>query len=131
MKQARVLRSSVITLVAIGLLVACGTPPTKEVELDVSPAETPSGKEAQVQTALAVSIVQMKFQPETLRVHQGDTVVFTNKDLVDHNATALPDSAWASPTLKTGESWSWVADKSTDYFCSLHLVMRGRLEVEK
>lgn len=117
-------------LMAIGLLVACGTPPKKEVELHLNSAEVATGKEAQVQTALAVSIVQMKFQPETLRVHQGDTVVFTNKDLVDHDATALPDSAWASPALKTGESWSLVADKSTDYFCSLHVVMRGRLEVE-
>lgn len=72
----------------------------------------------------------MKFQPETLRVHKGDIVVFTNKDLVDHDVTALPDSAWTSHPLHTGDSWSWVADKSTDYFCSLHVVMRGRVEVE-
>lgn len=113
-------------LLACGLMLACGTDePVKTdapVDRETKPAHTP--------VSVAVSIAQMKFEPETLLVHAGDTVVFTNNDLVDHDVTELPDSSWTSGPLHPGESWKWMADSTTSYFCSIHVVMRGMLTVQ-
>lgn len=72
-----------------------------------------------------VEISAMKFIPDTVIVHPGDTVVFINKGLVAHNATQLPDSTWQSPDLEEGESWSFVPTQSDSFFCSIHVVMKG------
>ncbi len=113
-------------LLACGLMLACGTdqPVKTDAPLDreTKPAHTP--------VAVAVSIAQMKFVPETLLVQTGDTVVFTNNDLVDHDVTELPDSSWTSGPLHPGESWKWVAGSTSYYFCSIHRVMQGRVIVE-
>jgi plastocyanin len=107
------------------LLAACGTPEKHSLDTPLYPVV----KAAHVPTSVAVTIEQMKFNPDTVTVQLGDTVVFTNKDLVDHDATALPDSAWTSHALHTGDSWKLVPEKSTDYFCSIHVVMRGYVKV--
>ena len=109
---------------ALGLFAACGTPENRTTP-DTAPTE-----QAYVPTSVAVTIAQMNFQPDTLVAHRGDTVIFTNNDVVDHDVTALPDSAWSSNVLHPGESWKWVADSTAYYFCSIHVVMRGRVIVE-
>lgn len=75
-----------------------------------------------------VEIIGMKFQPEILEVHKGDTVVWINKDIVAHDVTA-DDKTWASPTLANGASWEKVITKSDSYYCSIHLTMKGKVEV--
>lgn len=102
------------------LFAACGAPQEKP----------PAAKPAYVPTAIAVSIAQMKFMPDTVEVHKGDTIVWTNNDVVDHDVTALPDSAFTSGPLHPGASWKWVADSTAYYFCSIHVVMRGRVLVK-
>ena len=108
----------------VGFFTACGTPERK-----AAPAVAPM-QEIHVPTSAAVSIAQMNFHPDTLTVHRGDTVVFTNNDLVDHDVTELPDSAWTSHALHPGDTWKWIADSTAYYFCSIHVVMRGRVIVE-
>lgn len=77
-----------------------------------------------------VEIYQMKFQPDELRIKSGDTVVFINKDIVLHDVTELPDKTWTSQPMNTGKSWSRVFTKSSDYYCSIHQVMKGKIVVE-
>lgn len=77
-----------------------------------------------------VEIKDMKFQPAELVVHTGDTVVWINKDIVAHDVTEEPAKAWASSPLATGQSWSLVVTKSANYYCSIHVVMKGKLIVE-
>lgn len=77
-----------------------------------------------------VEIKDMKFQPAELRVHQGDTVVWINKDIVAHDVTE-DNKAWASPALKTDATWKKKITKSDSYYCSIHIVMKGRLIVEE
>ena len=77
-----------------------------------------------------VEISAMKFVPDTVMVHPGDTIVFINKGLVAHNATQLPDSAWQSPDLQQGESWSFVPKQSDSFFCSIHVVMKGYIMMQ-
>jgi len=75
-----------------------------------------------------VVIEQMKYNPANIAVNKGDTIFFTNEDIVAHNVTEV-NKAWASPTLNNGDSWQMIADKSADYFCSIHLVMKGKITV--
>jgi plastocyanin len=77
-----------------------------------------------------VEIKAMKFQPAELIVSSGDTVVWINRDIVPHDVTEDPGRAWTSSLIPTGASWSFVVTKSADYYCSIHVVMKGKLLVQ-
>lgn len=126
MKSFSGIRSCAVVLVSCVLLAACGTAEKPDTN---APTFTKAAEE-HVPTSVSVSIAQMKFHPEKVSVHRGDTIVFTNNDVVDHDATALPDSSWTSGPLHPGDSWKLVADSTSEYFCSIHVVMRGEVIVE-
>jgi plastocyanin len=84
-----------------------------------------------VPKTIRVEIYQMKFQPDTLTVHQGDTVEWINKDMVAHDVTQVPNSTWTSSNMPPGKSWKMAVAESDDYYCSIHVVMVGKLIVEK
>ena len=77
-----------------------------------------------------VEIKQMKFQPAELIVQKGDTVVWINNDIVAHDVTEEPGKAWTSSVMPVGESWRLVVTQSADYYCSIHVVMKGKLIVQ-
>ena len=81
-------------------------------------------------TTYTVVIAQMKFTPAELLVNKGDTVIWINRDLVDHNVTDAASKQWASPTLATGDSWRKVVDESIAYLCTLHPVMKGAVVLQ-
>jgi plastocyanin len=75
-----------------------------------------------------VGMAGLKFQPATLTVARGTTVVFDNDDTAPHTVTArsgFPDSGVIDP----GRSFSLVAAESFDYFCSIHPSMTAKLVV--
>nr|WP_279635258.1 cupredoxin family copper-binding protein [Paraburkholderia lacunae] len=82
-----------------------------------------------------IVIEQMRFNPPVLTVHRGDRVVWVNRDLFPHTATA---AATATPTafdsheIQPDASWSYVARQagSYPYLCTLHTTMRGTLIVQ-
>ena len=74
-----------------------------------------------------VLIQQMKFTPAELYVNAGDTVMWINKDIVDHNIMDETNKEWSSSILQRGKSWKMVVTKNADYFCSIHPVMKGKL----
>lgn len=76
-----------------------------------------------------VTIQNLKFDPLKISAHVGDTVEWTNKDIVEHSATALnndfdvtiPANGVGRVTLKrAGE---------VDYFCRFHPFMKGEIVV--
>ncbi len=77
-----------------------------------------------------VAISAMQFQPATLTVQAGDTVVFMNRDIVTHDVTQKAGHSWEPVPLAPGDTWSMVVDKTIDYYCSLHPVMEGRIITE-
>jgi plastocyanin len=97
-------------------------PVTENVKLDSTLKNTSSFH--------TVEIKQMKFQPNELKLHKGDTVLWINKDITDHDVTEETKKAWTSSKLPIGKSWSKVVEESANYFCSLHVVMKGKLIVE-
>jgi plastocyanin len=74
-----------------------------------------------------IVIKQMQFSPALLNVKIGDTVVWINKDIVDHNITEEKSKAFYSDTLAVGKSWKMVVKDSADYLCTLHPSMKGKL----
>ena len=77
-----------------------------------------------------VTIEAMRFQPETLTVSRGDTIVWVNKDVVAHTATS-EDGRFDSKTIETDASWKYIARERGDfaYICDLHPEMKATLRV--
>jgi plastocyanin len=71
----------------------------------------------------------MKFQPAQLTVSIGDTVMWINKDIVTHNVTEEKNATWASPPLPFGATWKMAVTQNADYYCSIHITMKGKLIV--
>lgn len=90
-------------------------------------AEVPLKNTASYHT---VVIRQMKFEPAELKLHKGDTVLWINKDITDHDVTEEVGKKWTSSKILVNKSWSMVVKQSADYYCSIHLVMKGKLLVE-
>ena len=77
-----------------------------------------------------VTIENMRFSPDALTVQRGDRVVWINKDLFPHTATA-DTKAFDSRSIEPSASWSYVARKRGEYAygCALHPTMKARLTV--
>lgn len=113
-------------LVCLGLFLASCTSnePAKTEKETTKPAVEQAIPEKQ-----EISIAAMKFSPDAISVKVGDTLVFTNNDLVAHNVTQYPDSKWASPSLEPGDSWTYLPKESDSFFCSFHIIMKGNIKV--
>ena len=77
-----------------------------------------------------VVIEAVKYEPETLTVKRGDTIVWVNKDPYPHTVTAK--GAFDSHDIAAGKSWKYTARKAGEYayICTLHPNMKGTLKVE-
>ena len=73
----------------------------------------------------------MAFHPERLEVRRGDTVVWINRDIVPHTATASRKNGWNTGPLLQGKSGRYVARRVGEdpYLCELHPTMVGKLIV--
>lgn len=74
----------------------------------------------------AVEIRAFRFLPDTVEVAAGDTVVWTNHDLVPHTASG-PRGAWDSGRIDARGSARWVAGEpgTHEYLCAYHPTMRA------
>ena len=77
-----------------------------------------------------VQIKNMKFEPAQIIVTRGDSIVWTNLDIVTHDVTEEKTKAWTSAPITIGKTWKMEAANSADYFCSIHVVMKGKIIVE-
>ena len=77
-----------------------------------------------------VTIENMRFSPDALTVQRGDRVVWINKDLFAHTATAV-SKAFDSHNIEPNASWTYVARNPGEYayVCALHPTMKARLTV--
>ncbi|MFL6621130.1 MAG: cupredoxin family copper-binding protein [Sulfurifustis sp.] len=77
-----------------------------------------------------VTIENLQFQPVTLTVKQGDTVVWRNADLFPHNVVAQ-GGAFRSPEIAANGRWTYTAKQKGEfgYACTLHPSMKGTLIV--
>ncbi len=80
-------------------------------------------------TTHRILIQGFAFVPERIEVAVGDTVVWENKDIVPHTATAR--KGFDSKNLEPGQTWSYVAKRQGryEYICTYHPTMKGQLVV--
>jgi plastocyanin len=73
----------------------------------------------------------MVFRPAELTVSAGDTIVWVNKDIVEHTATSAA-AGFDSKMIRPGQSWKHTVRTSGDiaYVCSYHPAMTGTLRVK-
>ena len=134
------MRNSIYFLSALFMLVSCSPRKTdsplqkmkeQEAVIKTNPVDD---EEATVikntDSYHTVVIRNMVFEPAELTLHKGDTVLWINKDLTDHDITEEPGHKWSSPKIRMNESWAMVVDESAAYYCSIHVVMKGRLVVK-
>src|SRR5437868_3831144 len=79
-----------------------------------------------------VVIENMKFNPEHLEIHPGDTVVWNNKDIVSHTVTEEKE-LFNSGEVKPGASWKKTFRKESviSYRCLYHPNMKASLVIRK
>ena len=77
-----------------------------------------------------VNIQAFRFAPDTLRVSVGDTVVWSNHDMVPHTATDAR-KRWDSGNIAAGAVARRVVDRpgTQEYVCAYHPTMRAVLVV--
>lgn len=103
-------KSNVYWLVALLFLISCNSKGNQTVASHLD----------------TVIIKQMQFNPAELKVNKGDTIVFINRDYVQHDVSNK-NKEFYSDTLNVGSSWKMVAEKNADYFCSIHPTMTGKI----
>jgi plastocyanin len=76
-----------------------------------------------------IVIESMRFEPADLTIHPGDTIVWMNKDLFAHTATA--EGAFDSRQIDPGGSWRVTLRTPGDvpYICALHPTMKAFVRV--
>lgn len=75
-----------------------------------------------------VEIRAFGFRPPRIVAAPGDSVVWTNHDMVPHTATSK-ERAWDSGSIATGGTWILVVPPggAGEYLCTFHPVMTGSL----
>jgi len=115
----KVFKDSTYFLCALFLLSSCSSPGTNKNNPEESEEETPM--------ADTIVIAQMQFMPVSLDVRIGDTVIWINNDMVDHDITSDKKDFFYSDTIHAGKIWKMVVKDSAGYHCSIHPTMQGRL----
>lgn len=77
-----------------------------------------------------VEIKDMKFVPNDITVSKGDTVIWINRDMVAHDVTEETAKTWTSGPIAAGGSWKMAVAEEANYYCSIHVVMKGKIELE-
>jgi plastocyanin len=88
--------------------------------------------EGALAATVEVSIDDFLFTPASARLRQGDSVNWTNNDIVTHTATSnAPFSLWNSGVLAVGGEFSFqfIAAGKYPYFCTIHPFMTGSVSV--
>ncbi len=79
----------------------------------------------------AVKIDNFTFEPQTITVHVGTTVTWTNRDDIPHTVASV-DGVFRSKVRDTDETFSYTFSKAGTYpyYCSIHPKMMGTVVVQ-
>lgn len=93
-----------------------------------SPTATATPDTASTKTR-NVNINNFSFNPGTLNISKGDTVVWTNRDSAPHQVTG---DNLNSPVISNGQDFSFVFNSSGTfaYHCAIHPSMKGTIIVK-
>ena len=77
-----------------------------------------------------VTIEAVRFEPETLTINAGDSVVWVNKDPFPH--TVKSGAAFESQPIQASQSWTHMLEARGEfaYICTLHPTMKAVVRVQ-
>ena len=109
------------------------TTPAAETTTTKAPSRTTTTR-AGVKT-IEVGIKSFSFDPKTIAITKGDTVVWTNMDAAPHTVTSDVGSAkneLDSPALAKGDIYSHTFNElgTYAYHCTIHTAMKGKIIVD-
>ena len=80
----------------------------------------------------SVSIINFSFNPNSLTINKGDTVVWTNNDQVPHQVKGDNLSSLSAPVMSNGQTYSFTfSDSGTfSYHCAIHPTMKASITVK-
>jgi plastocyanin len=89
-----------------------------------------SGGAAGKPATVNVAIENMKFSPADVTARPGDTIVWTNKDVVAHTVTSTAN-AFDSALIAPGATWKYAVKKTGafGYKCSYHPEMKAAFTI--
>jgi len=96
-----------------------------------TPTQTPIPDQSSPET-YNINIQNFAFNPSTLTIKQGDTVVWTNMDSVSNDVTSDTGNELASGSLQTSKTFSHTFNtKGTfTYHCGIHPGMKATIIVQ-
>ncbi len=116
-------------LASIMALIGCGgaRPAAVPGSSDVVASSQPAPSEE-----VQVRIVDFAFEPATITIKPGTTVVWTNDGPTEHNTVSKKGKVWESNIMEKGDVYSYRFEKSGEfpYWCTLHPSMLGTVKVE-
>ena len=79
-----------------------------------------------------ISIMNFAFNPNTLNIIKGDTVVWTNNDSVPHQVKGDTLSALSAPVMSNGQTYSFTFNEAGTftYHCAIHPSMTASITVK-
>jgi plastocyanin len=112
----------------VGEVIVLGAEGTPQASPEASPEASPAASPVVGGGEEAVSIIDFAFEPQTLQVPVGTTVVWTNDGSAPHTVTGDPLD---SGTLSAGDSFQFTFNSAGtfDYVCAFHPQMTGTIEV--
>jgi plastocyanin len=79
---------------------------------------------------ITVTIENLSFKPAEVKAKVGDTILWVNKDVLDHTATARDKSFDIIQGANKSVSQTLTKAGSFDFYCKYHPNMTGRLVIE-
>lgn len=118
-----------VTLMLISLLYASCTPAPATTPAASQTSQANGATTASMASGSTVSIEGFAFNPQTLKIKVGTTIVWTNNDTAGHNIKA---DAFSSPLMAKSETFSFKFETAGTfaYSCGVHPSMKGTIIVE-
>jgi plastocyanin len=92
----------------------------------------PTASNTAAAASYTIEIKQLKYFPNVVTVHPGDTVQWKNSDIVPHTATTV-DKGFDSGSIAVGGTWTLTVPAKTGNFfykCTFHPNMKAKLIVQ-
>ncbi len=79
----------------------------------------------------SVEISGFTFNPATVTIPKGSTVIWTQRDSVAHTVTSTRGMGFDSGPLNQGQTFKWTFNEAGtfEYICSIHQYMTGKVIV--
>lgn len=76
-----------------------------------------------------IAIANFSFDPASLNIKKGDTVIWTNNDPMAHQ---IAGSDFSGPAMNKGQSYTFIFNNAGtfDYYCTIHPSMKGSITVQ-